>query len=1213
MFPSSVGHVLGDAAARFEARDGELRVQHPRAVAARFPVDASGDVHILSPDGVELRVREHGATGQPHLVHGGAAVVLTGEHGTSFWSATPAGLEEWLWLDSVPPDGRVATWTVAGARPQALDGAVQLVDGSGRPIFLVRAPTATTRSGRALSPTLSVSGAEVSVFVEPTGEPVLIDPSWSVANGVLNRPRYEHTATLLWNGQVLIAGGSVTGSMLDELNNAELYDPTTGTSTAIQPLKTVRRRHSAARLQDGRLLVMGGQSTLAGTTASAELFDLTTGSWTNAQPMMTGRYYFNASVMSDGQVLVVGGQGLRQCEIYDPDAGTWSPTGLLNDPHISAAMAPVGRDNYLVASGLPDGGGSSESYDRSTGSWALTPNGTQNSFASVNLMTPLADGGIVATTNGTEIRFYSVTTRTWTSNPIDWTVYRDRACQVRLRDGRVLAFGGGTIFTKEVDALNPSDGTFADGGTLAYFHYDGVGVMMPSGRVNVFGGNDQTTSTPQIEISDDATPSWSTAQPAATPRADAAAVTLPDGTLFVAGGRSGATLSTALASAERYQPSIGSWLPAGALSVARSGATATLLPDGKVLVAGGWLANGAASSAVDLYDPATKTWSPTGSMSVGHAWHAAVLLAGGKVLVVGGGTGSSQRVVEEYNPGSGLWARLPDLAQLRARPKAVLLKNNRVLVVGGGAAPAEEYDPVAETWTTVGALSVARDQPAATLLPSGFVLVSGGTVAGAPVATSELYNPATQMFGAPLPMAAPRAGHVQVVLRSGLVLASGGDAQGTAEQYDPETTTWRATVAAPFAAQAAAGALLLNGTVVIAGGDVSGAPAASAAAFDEGRGTLLELTPVVSAVPLTAAVGSTISLSGSGFFPPDSSSGWFNASPSNFPLVFFSRWQGGQTVPARVTGFTDSSASVVVPASLPAGWYALGVVVNGVQAAATSILLTRPGATGDACLSAGDCSGGVCAGFVCCSSPCASTCNSCSRDTGALHDGTCQQSPMGAVCRPADGGCDLPEYCPGAGAPCPADLIADAGVPCRPAAGACDVAEICSGSSASCPADVVVDAGVLCRPADAGCDVAELCSGTSGVCPPDGFASASDVCRVAVDPCDVAETCSGNSRDCPLDAARPDGTSCSDAVFCNGAEVCRGGACQVGPPVECALGEVCVEAAQGCLGNSRRDLHAGCGCGASPFAGGWGIAAAAVARQLRSRARERKSQARASG
>ena len=177
----------------------------------------------------------------------------------------------------------------------------------------------------------------------------------------------------------------------------------------------------------------------------------------------------------------------------------------------------------------------------------------------------------------------------------------------------------------------------------------------------------------------------------------------------------------------------------------RYGHTVTLLTDGKLLAAGGYSTNFTyprVSAAAELYDPATGTWSSTGAMHTNRCYHTATLLPNGKVLVVGGDGGLSS--AELYDPATGAWTMTGALASGREYHTATLLPNGMVLVVGGDIvtrppvylASAELYSPATGLWTAAGAMSRARCEHTATLLPSGKVLVAGGS---GPYGTAELY------------------------------------------------------------------------------------------------------------------------------------------------------------------------------------------------------------------------------------------------------------------------------------------------------------------------------------------------------------------------------------------------------------------------------------------------------------------------------------------
>ncbi len=162
-----------------------------------------------------------------------------------------------------------------------------------------------------------------------------------------------------------------------------------------------------------------------------------------------------------------------------------------------------------------------------------------------------------------------------------------------------------------------------------------------------------------------------------------------------------------------------------------------------------------------------------------------------------------------------------------------------------------------------------------------------------------------------------------------------------------------------------------------------------------------------------------------------------------------------------------------------------------------------------------------------------------------------------ATCRGAGGICDITESCDGVGNDCPADAKSSA--VCRASAGVCDVADSCDGSSDACPADALASASTVCRNSAGSCDLDDSCDGVSTACPTDAKSTA--ICRASAGDCDLAESCNGIADNCPSDAAQPDGTSCSDGAFCNGAEQCASGVCQNGT-APCTL--LCNEGTDSC-------------------------------------------------
>lgn len=166
--------------------------------------------------------------------------------------------------------------------------------------------------------------------------------------------------------------------------------------------------------------------------------------------------------------------------------------------------------------------------------------------------------------------------------------------------------------------------------------------LLHDGRVLVVGGQTagQFGVAHSAEIFDPATGSWTVVRTPITPRFSHTATLLPDGRVLVAGG---AALESRRAdpfeSAETYDPAADSWAPALPMRQARTAHTATLLPDGRVLMVGGMGGNGVASRAAELFDPHAGTWASTGSMMVARLSHTATVLADNTVLVAGGNAG----------------------------------------------------------------------------------------------------------------------------------------------------------------------------------------------------------------------------------------------------------------------------------------------------------------------------------------------------------------------------------------------------------------------------------------------------------------------------------------------------------------------------------------------------------------------------------------------
>jgi hypothetical protein len=258
--------------------------------------------------------------------------------------------------------------------------------------------------------------------------------------------------------------------------------------------------------------------------------------------------------------------------------------------------------------------------------------------------------------------------------------------------------------------------------------------------------------------------------------------------------------------------------------------TAALLPNGKVLVAGGRTVGIGGRFSAELYDPTTGKWSMTGPMLTARVLdpRAATLLPNGKVIVVGGSNsyGADTSNPELYDPSSGKWSKsgaVPN-AVGGATFRTVLLSDSKLLAIWVVPNPlrskAALYDSTSNTWTTTGAMLSTVYSPTLTLLPSGQVLAAGGSVTGSISSpNAELYDPATGLWTKTGSLNAGRFYHASILLPDGKVLTAGG-AQDTStslsssELYDPASGTWSPAAALPWELSFSNAVRLSNGRIL---------------------------------------------------------------------------------------------------------------------------------------------------------------------------------------------------------------------------------------------------------------------------------------------------------------------------------------------------------------------------------------------------------------
>ena len=288
------------------------------------------------------------------------------------------------------------------------------------------------------------------------------------------------------------------------------------------------------------------------------------------------------------------------------------------------------------------------------------------------------------------------------------------------------------------------------------------------------------------------------ATPMLEPRSGHTATLLPNGKILIAGGMR--RNQDFYKSAELYDPDTGRFQPTGDMSIGRVGQIAILLRSGKVLIAGGWIGHGPTDSA-ELYEPATGKFAVLPSKMTGKRGSpSATLLPDGDVLIAGGGDHDSPGGIasaEVFRTATLKFESVGPMHFPRVAHTATILRDGRVLIVGGRGdelnAIAEIYDPQTKHFTETGRLTTARYKHTAGLLPDGRVLVAGGSDErdwSGNLASAEIYDPKTGKFGAVSSMRDSRfkLPEEAVALESGRLLIAGGSK--TVEVFDPGTGTF---------------------------------------------------------------------------------------------------------------------------------------------------------------------------------------------------------------------------------------------------------------------------------------------------------------------------------------------------------------------------------------------------------------------------------------
>jgi len=300
---------------------------------------------------------------------------------------------------------------------------------------------------------------------------------------------------------------------------------------------------------------------------------------------------------------------------------------------------------------------------------------------------------------------------------------------------------GGVGWLIDCQLYDPQKGEFVETGQLTTRRDAHTATLLPNGKVLVAGGENVnhggfSVLLSSAELYDPATGRFSLTGSMVTGRELHSAALMSNGKVLIAGGED--AKGYALTRAEIYDPALASFIPTGSLSIGRYGHTATALANGEVLIAGGERIDedgfDIALNSAELYNPSTGRFRSTAAMRVARKHHTATLLRDGRVLIAGGedNNGHALDTAEIYNPASGTFKSAGRMMSAHDSGAATLLNDGRVLIAGGfsGAngvtAESEVFDSASDRFEDSGNMHIAREFFTATRLNDGRVLITGG-------------------------------------------------------------------------------------------------------------------------------------------------------------------------------------------------------------------------------------------------------------------------------------------------------------------------------------------------------------------------------------------------------------------------------------------------------------------------------------------------------
>jgi hypothetical protein len=457
------------------------------------------------------------------------------------------------------------------------------------------------------------------------------------AGPTLNQARQSHSAWVLPNGLVLISGGNNNPSddwdiQTSFLSSAELYNPATNTFTTTGSKNNATSGGKSHPLWTGKLLVAGGG------TNEAELYTPqmpgTVETWVAANNMHTARANANYAYLDDGRVIMIGGldssgNPLASAEVYDYLTGDFASTGSMSTPRQHHTATRLYTEKILVTGGRPSASAnvlnSAELYDPATGTFSST--GNMQRYRRLHKAVTLPDGRVLITgglggqsntanTFLTAAEIYDPATGmfTWTTGgpSVGLNTARYNHQAILLYTGMVLIFGGvgsgspSNIVLNSAELYDPETGTFTATGNMITARNNPLVTMLPNGKILIQGGSSDTAGTTPIqsvEIYDPATGKFTAADDTLVARLWNRIVRLDNGKTIFVGGQTTSNTSSVTNTAELYNHVTGTFSYTGSLNTGRRNFAQWSLPNGRILVAGGYDASGTVLTSAELYTP----------------------------------------------------------------------------------------------------------------------------------------------------------------------------------------------------------------------------------------------------------------------------------------------------------------------------------------------------------------------------------------------------------------------------------------------------------------------------------------------------------------------------------------------------------------------------------------------------------------------------------